>query len=87
MIEQLLQFVAEGGVHSYGDLMRHLSVSQPLLAMMLEDLARLGYLRAVGAGCGGHCTGCAVGGCSISGPGQLWTLTDKGSDAAARLAP
>ena len=86
MIDQLLILVAEGGVHSYEDLTRHLSISQPLLEMMLEDLGRLGYLRAVGNGCGGHCGGCAVGGCSIAGPGQLWTLTEKGSRAAARAA-
>ena len=81
MIEQLLQFVAEGGVHSYEDLTRHLSISQPLLEMMLEDLARLGYLRAVGDGCEGQCAGCAVGGCSIAGPGHLWALTDRGARA------
>lgn len=84
MIDQLLRLVAEGGVHSYEDLTDHLSISQPLLEMMLEDLGRLGYLRAVGDGCGGHCGGCAVGGCSISGPGRLWTLTEKGTRAAAR---
>jgi hypothetical protein len=87
MIEQLLQQVAEGGVHSYEDLARHLSISLPLLEMMLEDLARLGYLRLVGDGCAGHCEGCALGGCSVAGPGRLWALTDKGARAAARLNP
>jgi hypothetical protein len=86
MLEQLLQLVARGGVHSYQDLTTRLSISQPLLETMLEDLARLGYLRAVDAGCKGHCAGCAVGGCSIAGPGRLWTLTEKGADTAARLA-
>ncbi len=84
MIDQLLRLVAEGGVHSYEDLTRHLSISQPLLEMMLEDLARRGYLRSVGNGCGGHCGGCAAGGCSIAGPVRLWTLTEKGSRAADR---
>jgi hypothetical protein len=87
MIDQLLQRVAEGGVHSYEDLAQHLSISLPLLEMMLEDLARLGYLRPVGNGCAGHCEGCAIGGCSVAGPGRLWTLTDKGARAAARLNP
>jgi hypothetical protein len=86
MLEQLLQLVARGGVHSYQDLTTRLSISQPLLETMLEDLARLGYLRAVDAGCKGHCAGCAVGGCSIAGPGRLWTLTEKGANTAARLA-
>ncbi len=86
MLEQLLQLVAQGGVHSYQDLTKRLSVSQPLLETMLEDLARLGYLRAVHAGCDGHCAGCPIGGCSIAGPSQLWTLTDKGAKTAARLS-
>jgi len=85
MLEQLLRLVAEGGVHSYEDLARQLSIPVPLLEMMLEDLARLGYLRPVGSDCGGHCAGCSVGACSITGPGRLWTLTEKGTKAAARL--
>jgi len=85
MIEELLRLVAGGGVHSYEDLAQHLSISMPLLEMMLEDLARLGYLRPVDNGCGMHCAGCSIGGCSIRGPGRLWTLTEKGTRAAARL--
>ncbi len=84
MMEQLLKLVAEGGVHSYEDLIRHLSISQPLLEMMLEDLARLGYLRRIGGDCGDHCPTCHSGGCAIAGPGQIWTLTGKGARAAAR---
>ena len=84
MLEQLLSLVAQGGVHSYEDLAKRLSVPMPLLEMMLEDLARIGYLRSVGDGCGGHCAGCAIGGCSIAGPARLWALTEKGTRAAAR---
>jgi FeoC like transcriptional regulator len=86
MIEQLLSLVAEGGVHSYEELMRRLGISQPLLEMMLENLARLGYLRSVNDGCGTQCAGCAMGGCSVAGSGQLWALTGKGAQAARRLA-
>jgi DNA-binding IscR family transcriptional regulator len=86
MIEQLLEIVAEGGIHSYEDLTKRLSVPQALLGTMLEHLARLGYLRAVEGGCQGHCSGCATGSCSITGPGQLWTLTEKGANAAIRLS-
>lgn len=85
MVERLLRLLAEGGVHSYGDLTRHLLISQPLLEAVLEDLARLGYLRLVEEGCEGCHGGCPTGGCSIAGPGHLWTLTDKGHGAAARL--
>jgi hypothetical protein len=86
MLEQLLSLVAQGGVHSYDDLTQALSVPEPLLEAMLEDLARMGYLQAVNDGCEGNCHGCSIGGCSVSGPGRLWTLTAKGARAAARVA-
>jgi hypothetical protein len=86
MLDELLQSIAEGGVHSTEELAKRLSVSQPLLDMMLEDLARRGYLRAVGNGCDMGCAGCSLGGCCIAGPGHLWVLTEKGAQAAARLA-
>ena len=85
MIEQLLRFLTEGGVQSYEDLAKRLSVSIPLLEMMLEDLSRLGYLSPVESDCGTHCASCSIGSCSITGPGRLWALTDKGARAAARL--
>jgi FeoC like transcriptional regulator len=85
-LEQLLKCVASGGIQSYQDLAKRLSVSQPLLEMMLEDLGRQGYLRSVSSGCEGGCAGCSSGGCSIAGPGQVWTLTEKGATAAARLS-
>ncbi len=86
MLERLLQKVAEGGVHSYEDLMERLSISQPMLEAMLDDLGRLGYLRAVNDGCEGHCSGCSIGRCSVSGPGRLWSLTDKGAKAVAHVS-
>ena len=85
MIEQLLQFLTEGGALSYEDLAKRLSISIPLLEMMLEDLSRLGYLRPVDSDCGTHCASCSIGSCSITGPGRLWALTEKGARAAARL--
>lgn len=85
MIEQLLRILAEGGIHSYEDLAGRLSVSMPLLEMMLEDLSRLGYLRSINNGCGMHCAACSVGGCSIAGPSRLWVLTEKGIKAVSRL--
>lgn len=85
MIEQLLRIVAQGGIHSYEELAQRLSISQPLLEAMLEDLSRLGYLSPVQNGCGGYCTACGVSGCSVVGRGRLWTLTDKGAGAASRL--
>jgi DNA-binding IscR family transcriptional regulator len=85
MLQELLQIVAEGGVHSYENLAQRLSISQPLLEAMLEDLGRLGYLRSMGDGCGGKCQACPAGSCSVSSPGHLWTLTEQGVRAASRL--
>ncbi len=79
MLEKLLRFIAEGGVSTYEELARRLWVSQPLVEAMLEELARLGYLRAVANGCAGHCAGCSSGGCSVIGQGRVWTLTDMGA--------
>jgi len=83
MLEDLLKIVAEGGVYSYDDLTDQLSISQPLLEMMLQDLARLGYLRAAGASCTRQCSSCPIGSCSIAEPSHLWSLTAKGARSAA----
>lgn len=85
MLEQVLGLVAEGGVHSYQELRQRLSLSQPMLEALLEELARLGYLRPVDGRCAGQCAGCPIGRCSVSGPGRLWSLTDKGAETANRL--
>lgn len=77
MLEKLLQIVAEGGIHSCEELAGHLSIPQPLLETMVDELARLGYLQEVGDRCGGQCAGCSMDSCSRIGSGRLWTLTGK----------
>jgi hypothetical protein len=87
MLEQLLRLIAQGGIHSYQDLAEQLSIPQPLLEVGLEDLARLGYLRSINDNCGDHqCSACPIGHCSVTGPGRLWSLTEKGAQAAVRLS-
>ena len=81
MLEQLLRLLGREGVQSYRDLASALAISEPLLEAMLENLARLGYLRSV-SGCGGGCHGCSSGGCSVQGQGRLWSLTERGLRAA-----
>ncbi len=83
MLEDLLRQLGRGGVQSYQDLAGALSISEPLLEAMLENLARLGYLRSV-EGCSGSCHGCSVGSCSVQGQGRLWSLTERGLRAATR---
>lgn len=81
-LHELLRVVAVGGVHGYDELAEKLSIPVPLLEAMIEDLARLGYLRSAEAACGERCESCPIGGCSITGRGRLWVLTEKGARAA-----
>ena len=79
MLTELLRRVARGGVHSAAALARELRVTETLLAQMIDDLVWMGYLRPVSGGCRGECSACSLaGGCTIGGPGGIWTLTEKG---------
>lgn len=81
-----MEIVTKGGAHSYAELTRVLGVSEELLERMIEDLARMGYLKPVDARCQGECAGCpAAETCSIGGRSKVWTLTDKGSQFARGL--
>jgi hypothetical protein len=84
MLMRLLSLVAEGGVHSYATLAGQLDVSTGLLAQMLQDLARMGYIAPVGGACDtSQCHHCPLGGsCATDTQGHVWALTDKGSRAA-----
>jgi hypothetical protein len=85
VLEQLLRTVSEGGVHSYTELARSLGVSEELLEQMVEDLVRLGYLEPVGGACSSTCAECSMGDlCAVGGQGQVWTITTKGTRAAAK---
>jgi len=79
MLERLLSLVGQGGVHSYADLARQLDVTVELVGQMLQDLARMGYLRPVADECEPHCAGCPMANvCDIIGSTRMWTLTEKG---------
>jgi predicted ArsR family transcriptional regulator len=79
MLDRLLSLVSQGGVHSYADLARQLDVTEELLEQMLQDLARMGYLRSVAEGCEAQCAGCPLAEtCAVGGPTRVWTLTEKG---------
>jgi hypothetical protein len=83
VLDRLLQILAEGGAHSYADLALNLGVGEGLLQQMIHDLARMGYLEAVGERCQEKCEGCPVAGtCAVGGRGQVWSLTQKGSRVA-----
>jgi len=81
MLEKLLSLVGDSGVRRYRELAAALSIPESLLEVMLEDLARRGYLRAAVDQCGPKCEGCHASLCGIAAGGKMWVLTDKGARA------
>ena len=78
MLEQVLMQVGQGGVHSYADLARQLAISEELLEQMLQDLARMGFIRPVADVCGIHCTGCPqTKACATERRARVWALMDE----------
>jgi len=83
MLLEVLETVAQGGVHSQRELARKLGIGEVLLEQMLEDLARMGYLKSVAGGCEAQCVGCPLARtCAVGGPTRVWALTEKGLKAA-----
>jgi hypothetical protein len=94
----LLRLLSDGGLHSLAELARRLGLSEPLVAAMVADLSRRGYLAAVGDECGAACAGCGIqAACVAPGAGmhalhqpnaapppRLLALTSKGQRAARR---
>ncbi|MGC8825943.1 MAG: FeoC-like transcriptional regulator [Anaerolineae bacterium] len=85
MLEQLLRELAAGSPLHLDELAARLGVTSQLLTAMLEDLERMGYVKAIHASCGSACAGCAYHGlCQLVGGGRIWTLTEAGERAAAK---
>ena len=83
MLFRLLQVVHSMHAHSLKELAQQLDVSQELVESMIEELARLGYLRPLAEKCGDECSHCAMGGtCAIGGLGRVWVLTELGQRIA-----
>ena len=79
MLNKLLELLRAGGTHRVTDLARELGATPELIEVMLEDLTRMGYLKAVGGECGGGCAGCSLAGlCATGKDGRVWALADKG---------
>jgi hypothetical protein len=78
MLEKLLQTLQAGGTHTLAELARGLGTSEPLVEMMIEELARKGYLAPVNRGCTEQCGACpAPEPCAVGGATRVWSLTDK----------
>lgn len=88
MLKRVLQEMFTGNVHSRADLARRLGVSEGLLAQMMEDLGRKGYLKPISSalecnsGCCGSFRSCTACACGESIVRQGWALTEKGLKAA-----
>ena len=86
-LAEMLRSLADGGIHSTAELARRLEVGEELLAAMVDDLIRRGYLAAVDQSCGVACDGCgirsacAAPGAALASP-RLLSLTDRGRRVA-----
>lgn len=79
MLERLLQTLRDGGTHTLSGLARELEVSEPLVEMMMEQLATMGQVQAESGNCTDHCDGChMMGPCVTGGATRSWTLTPRG---------
>jgi hypothetical protein len=86
-LAEMLRLLADGGIHSTAELARRLEVGEGLLAAMVDDLSRRGYLAAVDQSCGAACDGCGVrSACAAPGTTpaapRLLALTERGRRAA-----
>jgi hypothetical protein len=78
MLRQIMDHIALGVSWSIEDLARELDTSPQLVTAMLEDLARRGFLKPVGAACSGACTSCTMSsGCVKGAFEQVWAVQQK----------
>jgi DNA-binding Lrp family transcriptional regulator len=83
MLNELLDLLREGGTRRIADLARELDTTPELVETMLEDLARMGYVRHVAYQCSERCSTCSMSQmCAAGGPspeggnGRIWTLAE-----------
>lgn len=86
LLREMLQVLADGGIHATAEVARRIGVSERLVAAMVEDLSRHGFLTPLESRCGQRsCSGCwAAGNCNRSEPTPMLALTPKGRQAVHR---
>ena len=85
VLREMLEVLADGGIHATAEVARRIGVSEGLVAAMTEDLARHGYLAPLESGCEAPCSGCwAAGNCNRSEPTPMMALTLKGRLVSVR---
>lgn len=81
MLERLLAQITSKGAVSLAELAGELDTSPEMVALMLEDLERRGYLQAVQGCATGSCAGCSLPkGCQ---PVRLWTVGKRWKSSQA----
>ena len=68
-MSRLLELLRAGGTHRVTGLARELDTTSELVKAMLEDLARMGYLKQVGEECTDKCVSCPLAGLCTAGEG------------------
>ncbi|NPV06967.1 MAG: hypothetical protein HPY83_03255 [Anaerolineae bacterium] len=86
MLRDSLRLIASGEVASTSELARRLGVTGTLAEQMLDQLVRLGYLRAADPSCGRRCQGCPIAR-SCGGLPEVFSLTEQGKAALAHREP
>jgi hypothetical protein len=85
MLYEFLKRIQAGEVQSLLEIARLQGIPQAMAAQMADELARKGYLQAVGQDCDtpqAGCSDCPVGtGCQV--PARRWFLTEKGKKAVS----
>jgi len=83
MLNKLLDLLREGGTRRIADLAQELGTTPELVEAMLEDLARMGYVKHVASQCSEKCSTCPMAEmCAAGGPsregdnGRIWTLAE-----------
>ena len=78
MLTQILRYLQEGEPWTIDALAQKLDTTKEMVTVMLEDLARRGYLKPLTSACSGACSACPMSGqCAAGSPQQIWTLTQK----------
>lgn len=77
----LLRLLDDGALYTSADLAQRLGLGEPLVAAMVEDLTRRGYLAPVPQGCTTACANCSLKQACHAAP-TLLALTSRGARAA-----
>ena len=66
MLDRLLELLGEGGTRPIRSLADELDTTPELVRAMVEDLARMGYLRRLSAECEAGCSSCSLSGMCVA---------------------